>query len=93
MDVESFRNTGIDVTQEGEELLMTVPWLTACENLTGGDIEGGEQRGRAMTEVVVGDAFNIAESHGEDRLSALKSLNLGLLIDREHDGMVGRIEV
>ena len=46
-----------------------------------------------MAFVVMSDAFEVAEAHGEDGLSSLKSLNLGLLIDREHDGVVRGIEV
>ena len=37
--------------------------------------------------------FGMFVSGGEDRPSSLKSLNLGPLIDREHDGVVGGIEV
>ena len=34
------------------------------------------------------DTFEVVEAHGEDGPSSLKSLNLGFLIDREHDGLV-----
>ena len=39
------------------------------------------------------DTFEVVEAHGEDGLSSLKSLNLSFVIDREHDGVVGGIEV
>ena len=93
MDVEVARHTAIDLTQESEELLMTVARFTACDDFPGGDIESREQSGRAVPFVVMGDAFDVAKAHGEKGLSPLKSLNLGLLIDREHHGVVRGIEV
>ena len=46
-----------------------------------------------MPDVVVGDSFDIAESHGQDRLGAIQRLNLRLLIDRQDHGVVGRVQV
>ena len=93
MDVEVVRHTAVDLTQESEELLMTVSRFTAGDDSPGGHIESREQSGRAVTFVIMGDAFDVAEAHGENGLSSLKSLNLGLLIDREHHGVVRGIEV
>ena len=93
MDVEGVGHIAVDLTQECEELLMTVSRMTTGDDFAGGDIESGEQRGGAVAFVVMSDAFEVAEAHGEDGLSTLKSLNLGLLIDREHDGVVRGIEV
>ena len=42
------------VAQKGEELLMAVAGLALRQHLAGGDIEGGEQRGGAMPDVVLG---------------------------------------
>jgi len=39
-------------------------------------VEGGEQRGCAMALVVVGDAFDVAEPHGQHGLGAFKGLDL-----------------
>ena len=46
-----------------------------------------------MPDVVVGDSFDIAKSHGQDRLGAIQRLNLGLLIDGQDHGVVGWVEV
>ena len=46
-----------------------------------------------MPDVVVGHSFDIAEPHGQHRLGAIQCLNLALLIDREHDGVVGRVQI
>src|SRR5215211_5419886 len=44
-------------------------------------VEGGKQGGCAMALVVMGDAFDIAEPHGEHGLGPLEGLDLALLID------------
>ena len=46
-----------------------------------------------MALVVVGDAFDVAEAHGKHGLGAFEGLDLALLIDAKHHGLVGRIEV
>ena len=93
MDVEGVGHIAVDLTQESEELLMTVSRMTTGDDFAGGDIESGEQPGGAVAFIVMSDAFEGAEAHGEDGLSSLESLNRGLFIDREHDGVVGGIEV
>jgi hypothetical protein len=46
-----------------------------------------------MTLVVVGHGAGAAPLHRQSRLRAVERLNLALLIDREHHGMIGRIDV
>jgi len=46
-----------------------------------------------VTDVVVGDAFDIAPSHGQDRMRTVQGLNLAFLIDTQHQGVVGRVQV
>ena len=93
MDVEPGRHIGFNVTQEGEELLVTMAGSALSDDRTVEHVEGGEQRGRAMTLVVVGDAFDIAEPHGKYGLGSFEGLDLALLIDAKHHGLVGRIEI
>ena len=70
---------------EGEGALSIVAWA--------GYVERGEQRRRAVTYVVVGDAFDIAEAHRQHGLGALERLALTLLVDAQHQRMIGRVEV
>src|SRR6516162_5714337 len=56
-------------------------------------VEGGEQRGGTMAFVVVGHGAGAARLHRQSRLGAVKSLDLAFFIDREHHGMVGRLDV
>ncbi len=56
-------------------------------------IERFEQRGRAVPLVVVGHRRGAAWLQGQAKPGAIKSLDLALLIDREHDGIGGQIDM
>jgi signal transduction histidine kinase len=57
-----------------------VPRLALREHLAGGYVESGEQSGRTITDVIVGDSLNVSETQGQERLRALERLHLALLI-------------
>jgi hypothetical protein len=65
MDVELGRHIGLDVAQEGEELLMAMAGFALGDDRAVEHIKVGEQRGCAVTLVVVGNAFEVAEPHGK----------------------------
>ena len=65
MDVEPGWHVDLDVTQEGEELLMAMAGFALGDDRAVKHVEGGEQRGCAVALVVVGDAFDVAEPHGK----------------------------
>ena len=44
------RDAGVDMPQEGEELLVPVALLALGEDFSGGDVEGGEQGCGAVSE-------------------------------------------
>jgi hypothetical protein len=46
-----------------------------------------------MANVVVRDAFDIAQTEREERLGAVEGLDLALLIDGQDDRVIGRVEV
>jgi hypothetical protein len=93
MDVEVLGNGVFDALEKAEKLLMPVSRPALGEDGSGGDIEGGEERCGAVTDVVVGDSFHVPEAHRQHRLGAVESLNLRLFIDREHDGVIWRVEI
>ena len=64
VDVESLGHGLIDALEEGEELLMAVARPALGEDRAGGDVEGGKQRGGAVADIIVGDAFDIAIQGG-----------------------------
>ena len=77
MDVEVVRHTAVDLTQESEELLMTVSRFTAGDDSPGGHIESREQSGRAVTFVIMGDAFDVAEAPWGERAEFAEELEPG----------------
>ena len=84
---------GLDGIEEADELLVPVALHIAADDGPIEDVEGREQRGRAMTLVVVGHRPGAALLHRQAGLSAVERLDLALLIDRENDGMGGRIDI
>src|SRR5665213_3549133 len=91
--VEVGRDTRLDELEEAQELLMPVAGAALRKNLAIGDVQGREQCRGAMANVIVGDAFEIAETERQAGLGAFERLDLGFLVDTEHDGMVRRIEI
>ena len=67
--------------------------LALGDHLAGGDVQGREQRGRAVAQVVVRVALRVAELHGRFRLGPVVGLDLRFLLDAEHHLVVRRIEV
>src|SRR5207237_7253013 len=93
MDVELGRQIGLDVTQEGKKLLMAMARFALGNDRAIEHVEGGEQGGGAVALVVMGDAFDVAEPHGKHGLGAFEGLDLALLIDAKHHGLIGWIEI
>ena len=93
VDVQLRRHLPVDQPQERQELLVTVPLPALPEHLSSGDVQGGEQRRRAVPDVVVGVAFGVAEAHRQRRLGAIERLNLRLLVHAQDHRVVGRVEV
>ena len=93
MGVEIGRDHGVDMLQEVQELLVAMTLSALCDHLTVGDIERSEQCGRSVPDVVVGDAFRVAQPERQDRLRPFQRLDLGLLVDAQHHGVVGGIQV
>ena len=56
-------------------------------------IEGSKERGGPVPVVVVGLPGGEALAEWQQRRRPVERLNLALLIDREHQGVVGRIEM
>ena len=57
------------------------------------DVEGGKRCGCAVPLIVVGHGPGAAQLHRQSRLGAVERLDLALLVDREDDRVVGRIDV
>jgi hypothetical protein len=79
----------VDVLEEAEELLMAVALLALREHLAGADVERGEERRRAVPDVAVRDALDVAEPQRDRRLRALERLDLALLVHAQDERLVG----
>jgi hypothetical protein len=93
MDRPLLRHSGLDDVEKPDELLMAVALHALADDLTFKHIEGSEQRGRAMALIVMGHGASASLLHRQTRLSAVKRLNLALLIDRHDDGVIGRVDI
>ena len=93
MNVEVGGDAGIQIAQEGKELLMAMARLAFGEDGASGDVEGREQGGGAVANVIVGDALDVPQAHGQHRLSAVQGLNLALFIDTKHQSVIGRVQI
>ncbi len=82
-----------DLFEEGHELLVPVPRLDCAGDGAGGDLQGGEQRGGAVSEVVVGTAFGQPGLQRQDRRGPVQGLDLGFLVHAQHDRVLRRVQV
>ena len=83
----------VDPSQKAGGLQVPVPGLPLSDHRTGGHIQRGKQGNGDVSVAVVGDTLNVAQSHGQQRLRPVKSLNLHLLVYAEHESVLGWIEI
>src|SRR5262245_63448962 len=93
MDRLSLRHLCFDGVEEADKFLMPVALHVATDDGAIEHIESGKQRGGAMPLVVMGHGAGAARFHRQSRLGAVERLDLAILVDREHDGMGGRIDI
>jgi hypothetical protein len=79
--------------QEAHELLMAVALHVAADDGPVEDVERSEQGRGAMALVVVRHGAEPALFQRQARLGAIESLDLALLVERQHDGVGRRIEI
>ena len=82
-----------DMVEKGEELLGAVAIDHLAGDLSGGDVEGRHQACGAVAPVVVGAGLGMAGLHRQGPLRPPERLILRLLVHRDDDGVVGRIDV
>jgi hypothetical protein len=84
---------GLDLVEEADELLMPVALHVAADHRAIQHVQRGEQGGGAVADVVVGHRPCSALLDGKAGLGAVERLDLALFVDRQHNGMGGRIDV
>ena len=84
---------GVDAVEERAELDRAKPPVRLSDNRTGLDVERRKQRGGTVPSVVVRAPFGLPGLHRQQRGGAVEGLNLGLLVDAQHHGVLGRIDI
>ncbi len=87
------RNLRLDGVQEADELLMAVALHAVADDLALQHVECGEQGGRAVALVVVGHGPGPALLQRQSRPGAVQGPDLGLLVDRQNDGVGWRVDI
>src|SRR6266571_6127972 len=93
VDRLSLGNVRVDLIEEADESLMPMALHVAADDGAIENVERGEQRGRAVALVVVYHCPGATWLHRQPRLGAVEGLDLALLVDREDDGVGGRVDV
>ena len=83
----------VDRGQELPELHGPVVAVQFADDGAVGDVERGEQAGRAVADVVVGAPLGHAGHHRQHRLGAVQGLDAGLLIHAQHHRLLRRVVV
>src|SRR6516162_7545213 len=83
----------LDRIEEADELLVAMALHVAANDGAVENVEGCEQRGSAVTFVVVRHRPGAARLHRQPRLGPVERLDLALFVDRENNRMGGRIDV
>ena len=70
-----------------------VPLDRPAHDLAGGDVEGRQKAGGAVPPVVARSRLRMARRHGQRSPRASRRLSPRLLVHREHDGVVWRVDM
>ena len=93
MNIDIGGDVRFDLVEKATELGRSVPGETFADDPPGGDIERGEQRGRAVSLVVVRPTLGLARAHGQQGLGAVERLDLAFLVDAQDQRPVRRGQV
>lgn len=81
----------VDGGQERAELHRAVAAVGRAGHLPGGHVQRGEQAGGPVAGVVVGTPLRHARHHRQHRLGPVQGLDLGLLVDAQHQRLLRRV--
>ncbi len=93
MDIQRCRDTLIDGVEELAKLGAAMPPMTLTDHYARLHVQGGNQRRRPVTLVIVTSALRLARAHGQQRLRPVQGLNLGLLVNTQNQRPVRGIQV
>ena len=93
MHIQALRRAAIDGPQETQPFVVAMSPHALADDATGGDVESGEERRRAVAPVVVCHRSGPSPLHRQARLRAVERLDLALLVNRENERALRRIEI
>ena len=93
VDIKLLWDVGVDVVQNAHELLVTVSGLAFMDDFPGGDVQGRKQGGRAVSGIIVGDAFEISHAQRQYGLGAVQGLNLTFFVHAQYQGLIRRVDI
>ncbi len=93
MQVQLGRGLSVDLLEETNKLLMPVAGHAVANHLAIQHAERGEQGRGPVALVVVGHRPATPLLHRQTGLGPVQSLDLALLVDAQHQGPVGRVEI
>jgi hypothetical protein len=93
MEFPPGRGLVIELVEKADEFLMPVTCHALADDAALQHIERSEQRGCAMALVVVGHRPATALLHRQPGRSAVERLDLRLLVNRQHQRVLGRIDI
>src|SRR5271155_3577237 len=93
MNIQFGWQVGFDGVEEAAKFFGTMALLGLSNHLTRPGIQGSEQTGCAVTNVVMRPTLDLSRAHGEQRRSAIQRLNLTLFVDAQNQGAIWRSQV
>jgi len=93
MDLQCGGHRRVDGVQEPPKFDRPMAPMALPDDPARLHVEGGEQRGRPGPPIIVAAPFYLARPQGQQRLRAVERLDLGFLIDTEHQGPIGRVQI
>lgn len=93
MQLLVFWGIAFNMTQKSEKLFGSMFFGNPTHDLTDQNIIGCVQTSAAITLVIVNSALNLTGPERQHRLGSIKCLNLGFLVNAQHQSVHGRIHV
>src|SRR5260370_4602053 len=93
MDAKLWRHLGIDLIQELTKLNRAMAPVELANHLASLSVQGGEQRSRTVALVIMSPALCLTRPHRQNWLRAIQRLNLRLLVNTQHQGLIRGIQV
>jgi len=93
MQIEMGRGLGVNLLEEPDELLMSMPRQTIADDVPIKQVQRRKQGRRAVASIIMRHRAGTALLHRQAGLRAIQGLDLAFLIHGEHQRFVWRIQI